>query len=484
MQLVYLNPLVLFPVIGLIAFIYYILPRCTRWIFLLVASYAFYYSVGSWTIIVLVAVTALNYLFGLGLGSGQFSKKRALLVCGFILNVLILFLFKYLSSLLAPGSTLMAILASKTGRLLIPAGLSFYTLQNISYLVDVSKGIIKPERNPGIFALYLAFFPKILSGPIERGKKLLPQFHHPSALNWDDITVGMRLMLFGLFKKVVIADRLALFVNEVFNNPGTYHSWTVMIALVFLSFQIYLDFSGYTDLALGIARVFGINLTQNFKRPYLSENIVEFWNRWHLSFSTWLRDYIFYPLRRFFLKSGLKSSGFVALVIPPLVTMALSGIWHGVGLTFAVWGLYHAFFYTLVVWWRSTHTVNHKKPLVLKIFLVLANFAVLTFSWLIFRSDNLQHALTLFNSIIVPGQMRYDLHEILLHTYVFDFQVSRVAILVVIAVEVFLEIKKDSFKLENAPNWLRWGVYLLLILSLTTIGLYQGGDNPFVYFKF
>ena len=257
-----------------------------------------------------------------------------------------------------------------------------------------------------------------------------------------------------------------------------------MIALVFLSFQIYLDFSGYTDLALGIARVFGINLTQNFKRPYLSENIVEFWNRWHLSFSTWLRDYIFYPLRRFFLKSGLKSTGFVSLGIPPVVTMALSGIWHGVGLTFAVWGLYHAFFYTLVVWWRSTHTVNHQKPLVLKIFLVLVNFAVLTFSWLIFRSDNLQHAFTLFNSLIVPGQMQYDLHEILLHTYVFDFQVSRVAILVVIAVEVFLEVKKDSFKFENAPKWLRWSVYLLLILSLTTIGLYQGGDNPFVYFKF
>jgi D-alanyl-lipoteichoic acid acyltransferase DltB (MBOAT superfamily) len=484
MSLDYLNPFVLFPVIGLLAVIFYVLPRQVRWIFLLLISYAFYYTVGSWTILVLILVTTTNYFLGLGLGTERISRKQLLLVFGIAFNVIILFLFKYLSSLLAPDSSLITFLSSGTGSLLVPAGLSFYTLQNISYLVDVSKGLIKPERNPGIFALYLAFFPKILSGPIERGKKFIPQVKNLSKLDWDNITAGLQLMLFGLFKKVVIADRLALFVNEVFNKPGTYYGWTVIIALIFLSFQIYLDFSGYTDLALGIARVFGIHLTPNFKRPYFSENIVEFWNRWHLTFSTWLRDYIFYPLRRYLLKSGFKSIGVVALIIPPLITMVLSGIWHGVGVTFIIWGLYHAFFYTLVVWWKSRHAVNAKKPLLIKIVLILLNFVVLTLSWLIFRSENLQDTFTFFQSIVVPGQMQYNLNEVLLHTYIFDFQISRIAILLIVAVEVFLEIKNDSFKLEKSPVWLRWSVYLIVILSLTALGLYQGSDNPFVYFKF
>ncbi len=292
-------------------------------------------------------------------------------------------------------------------------------------------------------------------------------------------------MLFGLFKKLVIADRLAFYVNEVFDNPGQYYSWTIVISLVFLSFQIYMDFSGYTDLALGVARVFGIKLVANFKRPYLARNIMEFWNRWHLSFSTWLRDYIFYPLRRYFLKKTRKTTGFLVLVIPPLITMLLSGIWHGVGWTFIIWGMFHAIFYVMVVLYKSRITrPDREKHTIHNVMLILINFVVLSFSWLIFRAENLDAAVTIFQNIIVSGQMRYDLHEVLSNVYVFDFITARLWILVIIVVEVFLEIRKEKFDFETTPSWLRWSVYLIMLLSITIFGVFTRGENPFVYFRF
>ena len=345
----YLNPLIFIPIILLLALIYYLIPRNYRWILLLVASYAFYFIIGTWSILVLFFSTLANYLIGLVLDSRR-SRNRLILSIGITLNVLILVFYKYIFYVLSPSSFLFSIINTSEGKVIFPVGLSFFTLQNISYLIDTSKGLFRAERNFGIYATYLAFFPKVLSGPIERGKKLIPQLIEPDLFNSENIFIGARLILFGLFKKIVIADRLSIFVNEIFNKPGTYQGVIVIVGLIFLSFQIYLDFSGYTNIALGIARIFGIELTENFKRPYLSTNIVEFWNRWHLTFSTWLRDYIFYPVRRFLIRKAGQSIGFLSLVIPPVVTMFISGLWHGTGWTFVIWGLYHALFYTIVIY--------------------------------------------------------------------------------------------------------------------------------------
>lgn len=485
MSLEFLNPLILFLSVGLLGLLNYLLPRNLRWILLLIVSYAFYFWIGSWAILVLLLSTVLNYLAGLLLIKTSGTHRRTLLISGILLNVLILFFFKYLVGILAPDSTLVSLMSTSGGSLIVPVGLSFYTLQNISYLIDVSKGLIQAERNPGIFALYLAFFPKVLSGPIERSGKLIPQLRYPDTLKMENISAGARLMLFGLFKKVVIADRLAFYVNEVLDKPGEYHGWTVIIALVFLSFQIYMDFSGYTDLALGAARVFGIQLSPNFKRPYFSRNIMEFWNRWHLSFSTWLRDYIFYPLRRFLLQKYRNSTGFWVLIIPPLVTMLLSGIWHGVGWTFILWGMYHAIFYVLVVLFKSRRAKPDQEDSWIKnVTLGLVNFVVLSLSWLLFRAENMTDAITIFRNILVPGQMRYDLHEILRNLYLFDFIWARLLILGIIAVEAFLEVRGEKFVFEKASPWLRWAVYLVMLLAVTLFGVYSRGENSFVYFKF
>jgi D-alanyl-lipoteichoic acid acyltransferase DltB (MBOAT superfamily) len=481
MNLDYLNPLILFPALALLALVYYLLPARWRWGWLLLCSYAFYFWISSWSILILLVSTTLNYALGLGLGKGDPARKKPLLITGIVLNLFILFLFKYFNSLLA-GSSLLTTLSETTGgQLLVPVGISFFTLQNISYLVDVFKGIQPAERNAGIFALYHAFFPKVMAGPIERCRLLLPQLHSPLPFEHQNIYEALPLILFGLFKKVVIADRLALYVDKLFNEVGLNKGAPVWYGLVFLSFQIYLDFAGYTDIALGVARLFGIKLTPNFKRPYLSENIVEFWNSWHLSFSTWLRDYIFFPLRRYFVRLTDKSTGFLALIIPPLVTMLASGIWHGTGWTFVLWGLYHAVFYIGAVLVRSRQGSGVQRPAWRRGLNILFNFVVITFGWILFRAESLTAAWILFKSIFTFNISVADFME---HLFSVDFLLVRGFVLLVIAVEIFLEVRGKKFDFSRSAWWLRWLVYLFLVLCITILGVYPQGGNPFVYFRF
>ncbi len=481
MPLDYLNPLVLFPVLSLSALIYYLMPLRWRWGVLLLASYAFYFWIGSWSIVILLLSTLLNYVLGRVVGSGEAGRKRGWLVGGVLLNLAILFFFKYFTGLLAANSSLMQFIDSAGGSILVPVGLSFFTLQNISYLVDVHKRQLPAERNIGIFALYLAFFPKLLAGPIERGKNLLPQLHAAHPFDRQAVYEAVPLILFGLFKKLVIADRLTLYIDKVFNEAGQNQGAVVWIGLVFLSFQIYLDFSGYTDLALGVARLFGFRLTPNFKRPYLSENIVEFWNRWHLSFSTWLRDYIFFPLRRYLLRLTDNSTGFLALVIPPLLTMLASGIWHGTGWTFVLWGLYHAVFYIGVVWVRSRRGTGAKLPAWRRWLSIVLNFMVITLGWILFRSESITQAWVIFKSLF---SLNLSVAHFMEQLYSVDYLLSRGFVLLVILVEVFLELRGSRFDFGKSRWWLRWLVYLFLLICITTLGVYPQGGNPFVYFRF
>ncbi len=481
MHLDYLNPFILFPALALLALVYYLLPPRWRWGWLLLCSYVFYFWISSWSILILLFSTALNYTLGLGLGKGDPGRKNPLLIFGIVINLVILFFFKYFNSWLAGSSLLTTFSETTGGKLLVPVGISFFTLQNISYLVDVFKGMLPAESHAGIFSLYHAFFPKVMAGPIERGRSLLPQLHSPRLFERQDIYEALPLILFGLFKKVVIADRLALYVDKLFNEVGINKGAPVWYGLVFLSFQIYLDFSGYTDIALGVARLFGIKLTPNFKRPYLSENIVDFWNRWHLSFSTWLRDYIFFPLRRYFVRLTDKSTGFLALVIPPLITMLASGIWHGTGWTFILWGLYHAVFYIGAVLVRSRQGSGGQRPAWRRGINMLFNFVVITIGWILFRSESITAAWTLFKSIFTFNISVADFMERL---YSVDFLLARGFVLLVIAVEIFLEIRGKKFDFSRSAWWLRWLVYLFLVLCITLLGVYPQGGNPFVYFRF
>jgi alginate O-acetyltransferase complex protein AlgI len=449
---------------------------------LLLASYSFYFYIGKWAILILFLSTVINYGTGILLSSDATRHKRCLLSIGIFLNILLLVFFKYFASLLNPDSLLILLLRSDEAKIIFPLGLSFYTLQNISYLIDTSKGLLPAERNLGIYATFLAFFPKIIAGPIERGKDLLFQLREPEIYKREDIIEGGRLIFFGLFKKLVIADRLTFFINEVFRTPGTYKGVTVIVGLIFLSFQIYLDFSGYTNIAIGIAKILGIRLTENFKRPYLALNIVDFWNRWHLSFSTWLRDYIYYPVRRWLLRKKANYSNVLALIIPPVITMVISGLWHGTGLTFLIWGLYHAFFYTINSVNKNRTGKTRRVPNgISNAFSILINFGVLTMGWLIFRSDSLQNAWLMFRTIFVKSTT---LELILRNTFYMDYLISVVLIIAVILSEVLTEYKPDKFRFNQLPDWGRWLIYGFLVISITVFGVFQIGGNPFIYGQF
>jgi alginate O-acetyltransferase complex protein AlgI len=449
---------------------------------LLLVSYGFYFYIGKWAILILFLSTVINYGTGILLSSDATRHKRCLLIIGIILNILVLVFFKYFASLLNPDSRLILLLHSDEAKIIFPLGLSFYTLQNISYLIDTSKGLLPAERNLGIYATYIAFFPKIIAGPIERGKDLLFQLREPEIYTREEIMEGGRLILFGLFKKLVIADRLTFFINEVFRTPGTYKGVTLIVGLIFLSFQIYLDFSGYTNIAIGIAKILGIRLTENFKRPYLALNIVDFWNRWHLSFSTWLRDYIYYPVRRWLLRQKAIYSNVLALIIPPVITMVISGLWHGTGLTFLIWGLYHAFFYTInIINKNRTGKIRRVPNGIGNVVGIVINFGVLTMGWLIFRSDSLQTAWLMFRSIFVKSTT---LELILRNTFYMDYLISVVLIVVVILSEVLNEYKPDKFSFNKLPDWGRWLIYAFLVISITVFGVFQIGGNPFIYGQF
>lgn len=480
MNLDFLNPILLFPALILFSVAYYLIPARYRWTILLAVSIAFLYWVGSWSIIILFLNILLNFVVGLQINRQQSSSRKAWLIAGIVVNLLFLFGFKYFSSLLGLAGWFERWFGGQAASILFPVGLSFYTLQSISYLVDLYKGLIPVEKHLGIFALYQAFFPKIISGPVERGKKLLPQLHNPEKFNLENIYGGATLLLVGLFKKVVVADHLLPFVNEIFEEPGTYQGVTLVVGLIFLGFQIFADFSGYTDIALGIAQLLGIRLTPNFKRPYLSDNLVEFWNRWHLSFSTWLRDYIFYPLRRFWLHKN--SSGVAALILPPLITMLASGIWHGTGWTFVVWGLYHALFYTLVIVFRNRKRDASAKPgLFKRIMAILVNFGVLTFGWLIFRSESLHSAWVIFKNIFVKSTT---LEAILRQIGRVDYLISVISILLILSIEILIEVRGERFNFAKWPALARWSVYLAILLAITLFGVYQKGAGTFIYGSF
>ncbi len=482
MQIDYLNPLILFPCILLFCLFNYLVPQKYRWIILLVASYAFLYLVGRWTILILLVSTVLNFLAGLLLASEKLTKKNQILLPAVLINIGILVFFKYFVQSISPDSLLYQLLSTDSGSILFPVGLSFYTLQTISYLVDISVGLIQPERNIGIFAAFLAFFPKITAGPVERGKNLIPQLRAPENFNPKNLWDGMRLILTGLFLKLVIADRLALITNEVFSKPGGYQGLTVFITLIFLSFQIYLDFAGYTNIALGAAKLLGINLTENFKRPYLSVDIMEFWNRWHISFSSWLRDYIFYPLRYKLLHNKPFNSDIPALLLPPVLTMVISGLWHGTGLTFLIWGLYHALFYTINVVtknWKNTH--RHKPNLAVRIFAIIANFFMISFAWLIFKADSMAQVLVIANSLVLKSTT---LVQIFKHIYQLDYYLSWIFIGIVIIAEILNESFPGKFTFKSLPYPVKALIITFMILCLTIFGVYQAGGSTFIYGKF
>jgi alginate O-acetyltransferase complex protein AlgI len=479
--------LVFFPIV---VSLYFATPYRFRWVLLLGASYYFYMASKPEHVILIILSTLINYFAGLLMSrtNTKPKPKKLLLILSIISNLGILFSFKYLNffsdSVRAIFEHLNVPYNVPAFNVLVPLGISFYTLQSMSYIIDVYRGRLKPEKHLGIFALHVAFFPQLVAGPIGRSGSLLPQFYEKHDFDYQRVTDGLKRMAWGFFQKLVIADRLAIIVDQVYNDPTAYSGVPLIVATYLFAFQIYSDFSGYSDIAIGAAQVMGFKLMDNFKQPYFSESISEFWARWHISLSQWLRDYIFYPLRRTLLRRN-RSTDVLSLVLPPMVTMLASGLWHGANWTFVVWGGLHGLYLIFSILTKNTRQRIQELlridrfPLIHKVISIVVAFHLVTFAWVFFRANSLSDAIYIVSHLIpnVPIGLHYNLG---LRNV--GFAITVLAILLMEMVHVIQTRGSVRDLLRRRPLVIRWSVYNLLLLWI--IFCAEFGGSEFIYTQF
>lgn len=399
-----------------------------------------------------------------------------MLAISLLVNLGILGVFKYFDFFQAQFVQLFAAIGYEINpwslKIILPVGISFYTFQTLSYTIDVYKGNIKATKKIIEFMAFVSFFPQLVAGPIERAKKLLPQFFHARKFNIEEAKDGLRQMLWGFFKKVAIADNCATFVQEVFDNPSDFSQISLVIGLFLFAFQIYCDFSGYSDIAIGCAKLFGFNLSKNFAFPYFSRDIGEFWRRWHISLSSWFRDYLYIPL------GGSKGNRLMQFR-NVLVVFVVSGFWHGANWTFIIWGLIHAsLFIPLML--LNTHrkhlntvSPNRRLPGIREGLQMLSTFTLVCIAWIFFRAESLSHALQYLDALISFDSTKIS-------------RLPGTTILLLIGGLIVVEWinRKQEFGLvvSRLPTYQRWAIYYA-ILAILWIVLPEN-EVDFIYFQF
>jgi alginate O-acetyltransferase complex protein AlgI len=482
------NSLKYFLFLPVVYLVFYLVGERARWSVLLAASLLFYAALNvPYLIVVLILVTITTYSFGIWLDqAGTPKAKRSLIWGGIAANLLILIIMKYLPFLSENLKALSALLSLDAKiqpvKIFVAIGVSYYVFQAISYLVDIYLEIEKPERHFGYFALYLAFFPKLLQGPIERAGDLIPQLKTRYEFNYDNMRLGMLLFTWGLFKKVVIADRLGLYVDAVYNDVHAFSGLSLLLVTYAYAFQIYMDFSGYTDMALGSARLFNINLTQNFNSPYLATSVIDFWRRWHISFSRWILDYIFKPLQMQW--RNWKNWGTATALI---VTFLISGIWHGASWGFVIWGGLHGLYMACSVFYKPYQKKLHKalgieNTMLLKIWQVFVMFNLVSFAWVFFRASSLNDAFYVVPHLImwsIPGGVA-DVVNMLSGSNLSRH--NSIILCVSLGGVLFAALLRNQVRLFTRPVWFRWGVYFLVTIWIL---LFQAdGSANFLYLRF
>ncbi len=454
-----------------------------RWVLLLFASYYFYMCWNYKYIALIVFSTVVDYFAAILMHKSKTKKSKTVyLLASLFTNLGLLFVFKYLNFFTVNVNSLFdqfnIFSALPTFNLLLPVGISFYTFQTLSYTIDVYKGHREPEKHFGIFALYVSFFPQLVAGPIERSTHLLPQFHKKHTFDYEKIKAGLTLMVWGLFKKVVIADRLSEYVNLVYNNATDFNGIQNAMATFFFSFQIYCDFSGYSDIAIGASLVLGYNLMNNFRRPYLSRNIREFWQRWHISLSTWFRDYLYIPL------GGNRTSKW-RWHLNLYVTFLISGLWHGANWTFVIWGSLHGFYLVFAIWTKKIHdwTSNKFKSLGLKwlfsSYEIIITYILVVFAWIFFRANTLNDAF-----LIIGNIFPFEIGQLELNLFYFksDFYIAIFVISFLMLYEIAQERFEIDLKIKKSPSIVKWFILILGIFSIALLGKWEEVD--FLYFQF
>lgn len=478
--------LVFFPTV---AVLFFALPFRFRWVLLLGASYFFYASWRPEYLLLILASTGVDYWAGHRMGSVEGRTRRVpYLLASLTANLGLLFFFKYWGFFERSVRSLVGLFtevgpAPDLG-ILLPVGISFYTFQTLSYTIDVFRGEREPEPHLGYFALYVAFFPQLVAGPIERSTRLLPQLQRPTEVDWERIAEGLRLMVWGFFKKLVIADRAALYVDAVYGSPASHQGVTVILATYFFAFQIYCDFSGYSDIAIGAGKVLGYDLMENFRRPYHAASIREFWRRWHISLSTWFRDYVYIPL-------GGSRVRRVRLSVNLLAVFVVSGLWHGAAWTFVIWGAMHGLLAVasfLTSDWRdglwtrldALRSERGDTGRLRRTLGVLVTFHLVLVTWVFFRAETLSDAMLLLRNAARLPEGGID--PTLPHFGPFGLAILLLAILVMEGVHR-LEGRGDTRAfLSGRPVWVRWAVLQALLLFIVLAGVFE--EVEFIYFQF
>ncbi|MCX5905400.1 MAG: MBOAT family protein [Proteobacteria bacterium] len=428
----------------------------------------------------LFSSTAVTYGTALLLARHSEKKRRKLYLSagvGFTLGIL--FIFKYFNFFNHMGRTVFRFLNVSYSipdiSLPLPVGISFYTFFLVGYLIDIYRNTAKAEKHFGVFAAAVAFFPLLLAGPIERAKSFLPQFFEEHQFDFRRVQNGVILMLWGFFKKLVIADRLAIAVNQVYQHPEQYHGLPLIVASIFIVFQVYCDFSGYCDIALGAAQVLGFRLTNNFNRPFASRSVSEFWRRWHISLSTWMRDYVYYPLA---LNKHL--NGKWGIITATLITFGLIGLWHGAEWKYLFMGcIYGAAIAYEILTKKVRLKIGEKIPARLyDAFCLIATFCLINFSFIFFKAANIQQGFYIVTNMFSDFELRWI--DIGLSST--DIAIALAALVLLEAIQLIQSRVDIEHYIATKPRYMRWTVYYTLVFAIIIFGIFS--DTKFIYFNF
>ncbi|MCX6200116.1 MAG: MBOAT family protein [Bacteroidetes bacterium] len=479
-----------FPIVTII---YFLLPQKYRWFHLLAASCVFYCAFIPIYILILFFTILIDYCAGIFIEKSSGQKRKCLLILSLVANIGVLAVFKYYNFLSGNFNAICHLFHLQYNiellKIILPIGLSFHTFQAMSYTIEVYRGNQKAERHLGIYALYVMFYPQLVAGPIERPQNLLWQFRQKFDFEYGRVTSGLKLMAWGLFKKVVIADRLAVVANQVFGDPYQYDGFPLVIGVVFFSLQIYCDFSGYSDIAIGAARVMGFSLMKNFDRPYSAKTISEFWKRWHISLSTWFRDYLYISI-------GGNRVSTARRYFNLFFVFTVSGLLHGASWNFVIWGALHGFYLIVGIVTKPIRasfnriTKLSKFPSLLHGIDVTIVCLLVAFAWIFFRAANFADATYIINHLFTIHS--FDLKGLLAYINIpvleafypsgLESKVALVSVLIMEAVQYLHQQQAISLRLSEIPFAFRFNLYFLLMMSIILFGMF--GKTQFIYFQF
>ncbi len=459
--------------------LYFVIPHNKRWILLLISSCYFYMAFVPIYILILGFTIVIDYFAGILIENSEGKRRKLFLILSLIANIGVLAVFKYHNFLNENLTFLMHGFGLSNPipylSIILPIGLSFYTFQAMSYTIEVYRGNQKAERHFGIFSLYIMFYPLLLAGPIERPYNLLPQLRIKQDFEYTRVVEGLRLMLWGLFKKLVIADRLAIYVNAVYNNYEAHNGTTLILASIFFTFQIYCDFSGYSDMAIGAAKVMGIKLMNNFNRPYFSRSMSEFWKRWHISLSSWFRDYVYITL-------GDNRVSIPRWYLNLFIVFLISGLWHGANWTYVIWGALNGFYLIFAIISQGFRNKAKrlvgldKLPWLNNLLEVMITFALSSFAWIFFRANHVTDAFGIIKKIATSrGSLFIESPSMMIYSFL--------GLFILFLVEFKKEYYKGKFSFFNNEKWIiRALSCCFLIITILLFGVFDGGQ--FIYFQF